>query len=311
MKNWNDGWNDSWNDGMCMGYKNAKSKKRCCRTVVNNTDFCRYHYKRGIYNRSVLNKIRNNDNKDHKINRRSIAYELKKICTESKVNNKFNILEEIIKKNTEELTNNFNFMLMNIKDCWEEVPIHHRIKISDGWWDITLLMQHIVSQLNRCEMENPFPIYPSSPFTRELYTTDDIIKIKNRILKLNIPINISLKIFLKASPDNIQLFFDDAKARSNRFSPRLVDYLKDRLRYRMINRRNSQSSFMGYWVKLDETETYFEQLYNEYKLMPLEVYMPLMGYVRNSRRDMTYKKMISLSENTWGPNNDHTLEYMD
>jgi len=209
------------------------------------------------------------------------------------------------------LDSEYEYMLMDIKDGWKDVPIFHRIFLSDGWWDITILINHITNQLNQSNMENPYPIYPSSPFTRSLYTVDDIRKIRQRITDVDMKVNVALKIFLTSDDDQLEKFYDEAITDPNMFSSSLLQQLKSSLRYRMMNSLNSQGQFTGHWIRQNKPKDGFERMYDTYSKMSPEIYDPFTGYyARNYNRDYYYDMLTSSKCLTWGTFNDFTQEYL-
>lgn len=300
----------NWNKNKCMSSKNSKSIERCNRKIILNSDFCKYHCNSKIYNIKALDNIRKINLNNIDINIRKITFELKKLSTQVILNESIDQIKNKIKNNTDELNNEHSHKLMSLKDNWNVVPYFNRIKLSDGWWDVHILINHITSQLNKSEMENPYPIYPSSPFTRIQYTVFDIYTIKEFVIKLNIPVNIALNCFLLAPLDKHKKFFNDSKCCDTNFSHTLLNYFKENLRFKLMNRKNSQSCFTGYWVNKTEDNDYFEKLYNRLNNTPMEVYFPGIGYVFNSDREIILTIMNSINEDNWGTTNDHTIVFL-
>lgn len=294
-------------NGKCMASLKNNPEKICSKKAKENSDFCGCHAKSKKYNKTILDKIRNDDLKKYNIRKK----EFDNITSELKFNNIINKLKTDIETNTNYLDSNFSHTLMDIRDGWKDVLISNRIKLADGWWDITILIEHLATQLNQSNMENPYPIYPSSPFTRALYSIDDITKLKNRILKLHIKVNIALKIFLNSNIDELKSFYDEAVDDYNMFSSSLLEHLKASLRYRLINSLNSQGQFMGYWIRKNKTKDEFEKMYDKYNMMSPEIYDYYTGYtIRNFDRDIIYAILISSKPTTWEISNDLTQEYI-
>lgn len=303
----------NWNEHKCMSSKNIKSDERCHQTKIYNSDFCKYHVKSRNYNNILLNNIRKNNLNNLNnlnINIRKITFELKKMSTQVILNEIINNIKHKINNSTNTLNNEHVYKLMSLKDNWDIVPYFNRINISDGWWDIQILINHITSQLNKSEMENPYPVYPSSPFTRVQYTINDVYKIRDLTMKLNIPINIALKYFLLAPHNKHKKFNCESRYTFTNFSDTLLNYFRNHMRFRLMNNKNSQSCFTGVWVNNNEGKNYFENLYERLNCTQIEVYLPGMGYAINGDRELILTLMDSIDEDDWGPSNDYTIEFI-
>ena len=304
--------NHSLNQGKCMAPKNKKNNKKIClRKVKNNTDFCGYHLKSKEYHSGLLNKLRRSDAKKYKIDTVKLDNEIKKLLINENILKFKQKMDIKINNNTNLLNSKHDFMLMDIKDGWEDVPYCYRIHLSDEWWDITILLEHMTSQLNQSDMENPYPIYPCSPFTRILFTINDIQKIKKRIIDVKLKVNIACKIFINSDINKLKQFYLEASQDHNSFSSSLLEYLKTVLRYRLTNNLNSQSQFTGYWVRTNEPINNYEKLYESYTKMSPEVYDYMTGnYIQNYDRDFIYILLVTSKSLEWDTTNDHTIEYL-
>jgi hypothetical protein len=297
---------DSFN-GRCMASLKNDPEKTCSRKTKLNSDFCGYHSKHRSYNERALTDIRNNDMRRYKITKKMIS----DIMRDVRLNQIVGELKTDVKNSTNRLDSEYGYMLMDIKDGWTDVPVSHRILLSDGWWDITILINHITNQLNQSNMENPYPIYPSSPFTRLLYSVDDISKIRQRIVDIHMKVNVALKVFLTSNNDQLERFYDEAITDPNMFSSSLLQQLKSSLRYRMMNSLNSQGQFTGHWIRQSKPKDGFERLYDTYSKMSPEIYDHFTGYyVRNYNRDYYYDMLTSSKCLNWGTFNDFTQEYL-
>ena len=293
---------DSFGNKCLAPLKNSPDKI-CSRKTKNGTDFCGYHIKTREYNQDALKIIRNKDIKLRKIN--------KKFLSDIHLDNMIETLKTKIITNTELVNTKYNYALMDIKENWNDIPVCHRIELSDGWWDIIILTTHFSSQLNQSNMENPYPVFPSSPFTRKLYTLDDIAKIRERLIGLKMKINIALKIFINCDVAKIREFYNEALNDPNTFSNQLLQYMRSNLRYRLMNSLNSQSHFTGFWIRDNKTRDDFERLYDTYSKMSPEIYDYFTGqYIRNYDRDCVYTILITSKCSKWGPCNDFTQEFI-
>lgn len=293
-------------NGRCMASLKNDPEKTCSRKTKLNSDFCGYHSKQRAYNEKALTDIRNTDMKRYKITKKMIS----DVMRDVKLNQIVNGLKTDLDSSTKRLDSEYAHMLMDIKDGWRDVPIFHRILLSDGWWDITVLINHFTNQLNQSNMENPYPIYPSSPFTRLLYSVDDVNKVKQRIIDVRMKVNVALKVFLTAN-DQLDIFRNEAVTDPNMFSSSLLQQLSSSLRYRMMNSLNSQGQFTGHWIRQSRPKDTFERLYDTYSKMSPEVYDHFTGYyVRNYNRDYYYDMLTTSKCLNWGTFNDFTQEYL-
>lgn len=163
----------------------------------------------------------------------------------------------------------YKHCLLYLMDSWNQVEKNNIIKIGANWWDINIILNHYSAQLNRSNMENPYPVYPSDPFTKTLITKKDVKNIVKKIKQLSLNINLSLKLFLLSK--NIDLFYDQATLNYNNHSIALLDLFNTKLRYKLINNKDSQNSYTGYWTQRTMCLSRFEKLYNLIKQTPMYV----------------------------------------
>lgn len=172
-------------------------------------------------------------------------------------------------KNIENFTNilnkEYSHYLLFMEDSWEYIPIKYRTeKICDGYWDIRILLKHINSQINFSISSNPSPIIPCNPFNLNKFTKTDFIKIKNHIIKLELKIELCVKIFFEYIVKNIKLN-----------SKNMINYFENKLRFAIINKKDSQNNYIGHWINKNNPLSDFENMYCEWKNMPPYIYSPL------------------------------------
>lgn len=154
------------------------------------------------------------------------------------------------------LDENFHHHLMYIKDSWSEVK--HKIRLDSGgrecWWDLELLLLDFAEKLNYSCMSNPSPQWPSNPFNRIPFERSQLILLGKQIKELKIPLNYTV----------IELFkYLETSRRCYSFTKHFIAYLDQHYRFRLINCKDSQDNYIGYWVKKSEPMTLFERRYHD------------------------------------------------
>lgn len=246
-----------WNDGTCMG--SVKNNDKCCRATTNTSnDFCKYHEHKHKYNTKHINSLKINDDV------------IVQLCEKYK---EFIIINSIIKKFAKEQRNTIMILnkkhmkgLLNIYDNWDDIPIMYWIYINKCWWDIRILINIFTAGINQSDMESPYPVYPMDPYTRKLIQPNELKKLKKHCDLLKIELNNALNIFLTFSVKILTKFYDTPQTERVYM---IVDMLSKRLRYKLINYKNSQDCYCGYWVFKKEKKSTFEQLYYVVKNTPI------------------------------------------
>jgi hypothetical protein len=189
---------------------------------------------------------------------------------------------------TQFLDEHFSYTLMGLYNSWDDMDKNEIVCIDGEYWNIYIILSHFTQQLNMSSMENPYPIYPNSPFTRKLYSIESLTILKNKLKELKLPINIALKLLLSQPIDKLQLIYNDVD--QNNYSEKLLELLNFNYRYMLINSKNSQNIYMGFWVHNKMPLEPFEKLYNKLKNMPYQIIVN--GYiVINNQRDIIERKM--------------------
>ena len=267
---------NEWNPAnQCMSY--ITDKDRRCQNK-SKSDFCAHHHK---YNDKILNDIRKETIKKLKIHIKKINKEVQEVIKEQHINLYVDIIV-----NTPELDKKYKHNLFNLYVSWDEINLSQRIIIDNEVWVVNLLINHLTNQLNHSNMENPYPIFPSNPFTRKLFSISDLLTLKKRIISLNIKINMSLKILLNQTEKILTMFYDEAIANSNNFSSSLIDTLQKHLRFMLLHEKNSQSSYIGIWVPQTFPLTTFEKFYKQFMNIPYQI------IVDNDIYDNPYREIL-------------------
>lgn len=302
-----------WKNGKCMSYTN-NNNTRCTRDTKTDLDFCGYHKKSKKYYKPLLQQIRTAYIKKNKISSKTIKGLTTDLINFKKDNKTEEIVNKItnkVKTQTIKLNKNCIHKLFTLKDSWYEVSLEYRIKLDDGWWDLNFLVNHFTQQLNNTDMENPYPIFPSSPLTRKVYTCEDILKIKQRIIDVELSINIALRIFLTATNINILVWYEYCTKNNINFSNQLLDYLKKNLRFKTINNRDSQDCFTGYWISKTEPLSDFERLYKKYQNENFQLFNYEYNiFIFNQERENLYLQILISDKECWSVLDDDTTAYI-
>ena len=186
------------------------------------------------------------------------------------------------------LDKNFKHNLMGLYESWDEIDKNEIICMDNEYWEINTIATHFSFQLNNSNMENPYPIYPNSPFNRKIFSVDSLITLKNKLKELKRPVNIALKLLLNQSYETLQSIHNNIG--TNNFSTDLVELLKSNYRYMLINSKNSQDIFTGLWVQKKMPFTQFEKLYEYLNNMPYQII--INGFIMtNDSRNVIKNKM--------------------
>ena len=280
-----------WYDGKCMAVISNKNENRRCSIKVKNKDFCHIHVKNKIYYEERLNDIKNNDINNLNINLDSIQKDINNIVQNfyiqdfiSKLNKKYETIE------------NYNYTLMDLHESWDELNISDIILIDNEYWSLHIMVNIMTFCLNNSNMENPYPTYPQNPFTRKLLTVNSINKIKNKLLKLKREVHLSLKIFLSQPSSKIKMFYDEASKSHDGHCPKINDIFKNKLRFMIINSKNSQDLYTGMWVTKNLPLTEFEVLYKTTRETPYQIFFNNI-IIENPRRIRLQHILSSYSGN--------------
>lgn len=234
-------------DNICKSWLNISNKnKRCNRKACHNSDFCQYHKKSAIYMPQSAN-IQKNISDKHNINDKTednkiIDYKyLDLLCPET---------------------------LLGLYESWVEVPQIFWVQLNNKWWDIRILTDIFSNQLNLTELENPKPSYPHDPFTRKNFSAKELDIYKNMCYSLKLKIYIGLKIFLDS---NIYQSYEQNYGTSKIMCQRIINLFSEKMRFRIVNNKNSQDSYTGIWVDKNYPKSCFEILYKLYISIPFQL----------------------------------------
>lgn len=270
----------SWSDGICMSNVNGKNI-RCKNKIHDNNDFCRVHMKQHIYSEQLLKEKTCDDEKE--------------TLVDDYLENIINNFDIMINEKCNILNNDFMYNLIGLENDWKNVPFMYWIQIDNMWWDIRTLSSTFAAQINQSELERPLPIYPENPFNRNKLSIEDLQKLKeqlefiNNVSKQNkISINIALKHFLSFPTSLMKSLLKDKKQYT--MSVKIINKFSDKLRYKMINCKDSQGKYCGYWVTISEPLSEFEKCYDKiiHAMVVLNSGNGQMMFSRLSYRNITH-----------------------
>lgn len=243
----------NWSDKRCMSSLKGKSE-RCKKKQLRGDDFCKTHSIERIYNKEFLNE----KTKIH--------------CGTDALDKYLNIVTDefshCIENQVKYLDEQFIHGLIGLNESWVEIPFIYWCKFGDTWWDIRTLMRTLAMQLNQSELEKPFPIFPENPFTRKKFSVSELYCLRDHILSLKqsvdpteLNVHISLTKFLSL-PEKFLNSIRNDKSQYN-VSTKIIRKFSTTMRYKMINYKDSQGRYCGYWVKKTVQLSPFEKCYNE------------------------------------------------
>ncbi len=172
---------------------------------------------------------------------------------------------------SEYLDKTFGHNLMNLYGSWSEINPSEHIELDNEMWPLDIIVNTITHQLNNSNMENPYLIYPNNPFTRAPFTPGALQKLSEKIISLNIPVNIVLKLLLEQPEKSITRYYNESLHYLDRHSILLMSLICQHLRFMTINHKNSQNNYIGFWVRKNKKKTEFETLYANYNEVPYQI----------------------------------------
>ena len=172
------------------------------------------------------------------------------------------------------LDSHFIHHLMGIKDTWSEVKYKIRLdsRSEECWWDLEMLLTYFAELLNSSVMTNPAPQWPSNPFNRIPFEKSQLLGLAHQVYDLQLPVNYmisSLFAYLQTDFNSIN---------PDRFDQDFLSYLSkvDQYRFKIMNTKDSQGNYLGYWVPKTEPFSTFELQFARLKQIPPREYNPII-----------------------------------
>lgn len=259
-----------------------KTTKQCSLKRKPGFDFCSRHITKKLYHKELLNELKNASIREYDIDLIELNNEINKY-----------ILQEDLQKlsnRNRHLNDNFHHNLLCLYSSWDEIPLQNQILLDNEYWEIDIIINHMVYQLNNSNMENSYPVYPNNPFNRKIFNIDSLMQLKNRIMSLNKPIHISLKTLLSLSQNNLNKIYEEALESPSNFSSILLQIFQKELRFMIINKKNSQDSYTGIWVPKHHPKTQFEIMHKRLNDTPYQIIYN--GYVVDNYLRPQIEKMM-------------------
>lgn len=259
-------------DGTCISYKNKKSNIRCKHKCKVNSLFCGYHKngKSKLYIDLLSYKFTDDNLKQ--------LYMLKQQTYRRKI-------QYFINKNKcKYLDKKYGTYLITGDSSWNDILPKYRIYLNKTeLWDIRFLVKHFATQLDMCNSSLPSPQLPNNPFNRKVYSYNNLIKIKKKIdLLPDIHVPIQLKLFLKD--------YDPSLLTNNNPNYNLINFFNKYMRFKIINKKDSQDNYIGKWVSKDTDLSIFENIYNEWN--DLSPYIAMVGNIMIPNPEKEFFKEI-------------------
>lgn len=293
---------DIWNDGQCMA--KSKSTGNRCANKVKNQDFCFRHNITKVYCKDLLANIKNITVKKYNIPNKLLS-KVKNDIENYIVNKNINTIEQISTNNNIKFKHN----LMNMSDSFKDIKLEHQIELDKEYWDIHIITSHFVQQLNMSNMECPYPVYPNNPFNRIPFTPQALLDLRDRLSYLNMPINITLRLLLVQPINKLKELYSDALINKDKISFKLLDLFNDNFRFKIINNKNSQNQYNGYWTKKSSPFDKFEKAYHQWKLSPIQVNRENQIVINRDRLRLEVI-LDTFPQDYFDPFNSHLLEYL-
>lgn len=128
---------------------------------------------------------------------------------------------------------------------WSEVPDWRKIRLGTYCFDILFIVKHITNQLNNCKNGNPYPMFPSNPFTFSAFSSQDLTDLRRRLTTNLIGVCAALAKFLS----------DQKYWRTGpKWMENMVDIFEQTMDFNRIfaGMTGDEIHINGYWVKKGE-----------------------------------------------------------
>ena len=133
----------------------------------------------------------------------------------------------------EKCPNDADISTLQSLNKWEELEEWRKFRTEDGYcFDLLYLIKVVTDQINTEKMTNPYPKYPSNPFTFTKLTVKDLLKLKRQITNNYLKVSSPLLKFL-FNPEI--LWYNgpgDVRWTEESFKNKLKDLFETDMRYR-------------------------------------------------------------------------------
>jgi hypothetical protein len=187
-----------------------------------------------------------------------------------------------------ECVNESYLATLEANDNWSEIPEWRKIKHDDkSCFDLLFLIKIIITNLNESKNNNPYPQFPSNPFTRKNLLPKDFLHLKRIIYDNYIQIALSLKVFL-----NNPILWENSPDWNNK----CMNEFEKTLRFRRLNTVTdiTDINITGFWVDksviVSNNEHVIFQYLNNYQISLLPL---LKRYPKDIIKEEEYFKIES------------------
>jgi len=160
----------------------------------------------------------------------------------------------------------YHYNLMGIDDSFMDVL--HIVFIDKQPWNLETISKHWAHMLCSTDMQSPAPMFPFNPFTKKNISRDDIINYLEYVDKYKIKIYKPLKYILENYDNIINI---ESYNTNYQLSYEIIDILEEKYRFRLINNKNSQECYNGYWVRKTSQLSEFERLLEYFESVPYQI----------------------------------------
>lgn len=146
---------------------------------------------------------------------------------------------------------------LDVNNDWNEIPLWRIVCLETHYFfDLFFLLKVFYFQLNASDFNNPLPLYPCNPFTKEKVSKRKLYSIHflwKMIHSSSQQKNSALHMFL--SNDFLWNIHNDREWREI-----FIVKLQETLRWKRIQNTDSQNNFQGLWVSKHNAKTGIENL---------------------------------------------------
>ena len=234
-------------DDVCIAPKSYKKPSIRCTRIATHGYFCKYHKRSGY----VCDQVKNKFGKK----RKEIYVDL--YCEK---------IIESIDNHAKKLDLKCSYSLIGLYDSWITVPFYKRIEIENVWWNIDILIDILIQQLNTSNMNSPSPKFPYNPFTLRKFKIETLKYLIQYIKTYKISLDYALYTFLSYIDD----ICNDIDKKEDYVSYIISEYLSILGRFMTLNLKDSQGCYVGKWVLSDTPLSPFEDIYSLLRIVPYQ-----------------------------------------
>lgn len=181
--------------------------------------------------------------------------------------------------------------LLYIYDKFAEIPEKYLVIINKKVWDVRILLDLWGNLLCSAEMQNPSPVFPHDPFTKKNINLCDINNILKCVNQNKLNVYAPLK-YLLLNYNNIVFELNIPEfGGSFELTRKIINILKERFRFRLINKKNSQDNYTGIWLDKNYPLSDFEVFFEYYDKMSIQI-QTAFGDIVDNYEKIQLKKLL-------------------